>query len=67
MAPSTAAITPSTTPIARPWTPLIGGSFRMGSEDRRFPDDGEGPVRHISVTASLSPATPSAICNTPNS
>src|SRR5689334_20578753 len=43
-------ITPSPTPIARRWSPLIGGSFRMGSNDRRFPDDGEGPVRNVSLS-----------------
>src|SRR4051794_38906359 len=45
-----ASITPSPTPIRRRWSPLIGGSFLMGSHDRRFPDDGEGPVRKITLT-----------------
>ena len=44
------AITPNKTPIARRWSPLIGGSFLMGSNDKRFPDDGEGPVRKVTVT-----------------
>src|SRR3954468_5256019 len=49
-AASATDITPSPTPIARRWSPLIGGSFRMGSNDMRFPDDGEGPVREATVT-----------------
>lgn len=28
---------------------LDGGNFRMGTDDRRFPADGEGPVRDVSV------------------
>ena len=28
---------------------LDGGEFRMGTDDRRFPGDGEGPVRDVSV------------------
>jgi sulfatase modifying factor 1 len=49
-APAAITIAPSKTPIARRWSPLIGGSFRMGSSDKRFPDDGEGPVRNVTVT-----------------
>jgi sulfatase modifying factor 1 len=49
-ASAAADITPSQTPVARRWSPLIGGSFRMGSDDRRFPDDGEGPVRNVSLS-----------------
>jgi formylglycine-generating enzyme len=49
-AASATDITPSPTPIARRWSPLIGGSFRMGSNDQRFPDDGEGPVREVSLS-----------------
>lgn len=30
---------------------LSGGSFLMGSEDKSFPSDGEGPVRKVSVNA----------------
>jgi formylglycine-generating enzyme required for sulfatase activity len=30
---------------------VIGGSFTIGSADRRFPDDGEGPVRRVTVSA----------------
>ena len=43
-------IVPSATSIPRRWSPSIGGSFMMGSNDRRFPDDGEGPVRAVTVT-----------------
>lgn len=42
-------IEPSQTPIARRWSATIGGPFMMGSEDRRFPADGEGPVRQVTV------------------
>jgi sulfatase modifying factor 1 len=35
--------------VARRWSSPIGGAFRMGSNDKRFPDDGEGPVRQVSV------------------
>ena len=44
-----APITPSPMPIRRRWSPLIGGAFLMGSHDRRFPDDGEGPVRKVTL------------------
>jgi len=44
------AITTSKTPITRRWSPLIGGSFLMGSNDKRFPDDDEGPVRKVTVS-----------------
>jgi len=50
VAPAAIGITPSRTPIVRRWSPLIGGSFRMGSNDQRFPDDGEGPVREVSLS-----------------
>ena len=43
-------IVPSATPIARRWSSLISGCFMMGSNDRRFPDDGEGRVRRVTVT-----------------
>jgi len=43
-------IVPSATSIARRWSPSIGGTFMMGSIDRRFPDDGEGPVRPVTVS-----------------
>jgi sulfatase modifying factor 1 len=43
------AIEPSRITIQRRWSPPIGGSFMMGSDDRRFPDDGEGPVRRVTV------------------
>src|SRR6187402_895525 len=44
------SIEPSQTPIARRWSALIGGVFAMGSDDRRFPADGEGPIRLIMVS-----------------
>jgi sulfatase modifying factor 1 len=40
-------IEPSRTKIPRRWSAPIGGSFLMGSNDRRFPDDGEGPSRRV--------------------
>jgi formylglycine-generating enzyme len=53
LAPVAAAhqIEPSATAIARRWSPPIGGSFLMGSTDLRFPEDGEGPVRRVTVSA----------------
>src|ERR1700754_3884877 len=42
-------ITPTPTDIPRRWSPPIGGSFLMGSNDKRFPEDGEGPVRTVTV------------------
>jgi formylglycine-generating enzyme len=45
-----ARIEPSQTPIARRWSAPIGGGFTMGSSDRRFPADGEGPARLITVS-----------------
>ncbi|MBN9007973.1 MAG: formylglycine-generating enzyme family protein [Rhizobiales bacterium] len=44
------AISPSPVPIPRKWSALIGGTFRMGSDDARFPDDGEGPIRAVTVS-----------------
>ncbi|WP_291859025.1 formylglycine-generating enzyme family protein [Bradyrhizobium sp.] len=41
---------PSRTSIPRRWSAPIGGSFAMGSNDRRFPADGEGPVRRVTVS-----------------
>jgi formylglycine-generating enzyme required for sulfatase activity len=35
--------------VARRWSGPIGGGFTIGSADRRFPDDGEGPVRRVTV------------------
>jgi sulfatase modifying factor 1 len=46
---SATTIAPSETPIPRHWSSPIGGSFVMGSEDKRFADDGEGPVRRVNV------------------
>jgi formylglycine-generating enzyme len=37
--------------VARRWSPTIGGSFAMGSDNARFPDDGEGPVRRVTISA----------------
>src|SRR4051812_12514286 len=42
-------IEPGSNPVARRWSPPISGSFMMGSSDTRFPDDGEGPVRQVTV------------------
>jgi sulfatase modifying factor 1 len=44
-------IAPSRTVVPRRWSPPIGGTFLMGSDDNRFPDDGEGPVREVTVSA----------------
>ena len=44
-----ARIEPSRTAIPRRWSASIGGPFLMGSHDRRFPQDGEGPVRQVAV------------------
>lgn len=41
------AFKPSSTEIRRRWSPSIGGAFLMGSADKRFPEDGEGPVREV--------------------
>lgn len=46
-----ASIEPIRSNIVRRWSPTIGGSFVMGSDDARFPDDGEGPVRRATVSA----------------
>ena len=43
------SIEPSLNPIARRWSAPIGGGFTMGSNDRRFPADGEGPPRRVTV------------------
>src|SRR3954463_3220615 len=52
MAPAAAArqIEPNATAIPRRWSPSIGGCFLMGSNDLRFPEDGEGPVRRVTVS-----------------
>ena len=44
------AIAPSTVPIKRRWSVEIGGDFLMGSGDERFPEDGEGPVRRVTIS-----------------
>lgn len=43
-------IVPSHTAVARRWSRPIGGTFLMGSADRRFPEDGEGPVRPVTLS-----------------
>ncbi|SCB18218.1 Formylglycine-generating enzyme, required for sulfatase activity, contains SUMF1/FGE domain [Bradyrhizobium shewense] len=45
-----AAITPSSTPILRRWSSLIGGTFHMGSAGIGFVEDGEGPVRLVTLS-----------------
>jgi formylglycine-generating enzyme required for sulfatase activity len=50
LAASAASIVPSPTPVPRRWSPLIGGAFLMGSDDGCYPDDGEGPVRKVTLT-----------------
>src|SRR6478736_5376558 len=50
-APTFGNIEPSRTPIPRRWSAPIGGVFTMGSDDRRFPADGEGPPRQVAVSA----------------
>ena len=42
-------IEPSRTSIARRWSRPIGGLFTMGSDNVRFPGDGEGPVRKVTL------------------
>jgi len=45
------AFAPSTQTIRRRWSRELGGSFMMGSSrPARFPDDGEGPVRQVSLS-----------------
>ena len=44
------AMAPSKIQIKRRWSPEIGGDFLMGSDDQRFPEDGEGPVRRVTVS-----------------
>lgn len=43
------AMVPSSTPVLRRWSREIGGGFLMGSDDGRFADDGEGPVREVTL------------------
>jgi formylglycine-generating enzyme required for sulfatase activity len=43
-------ISPNPTPVSRKWSALIGGTFHMGSNDTRFPDDGEGPIRAVTIS-----------------
>ncbi|QJY47985.1 formylglycine-generating enzyme family protein [Pseudonocardia broussonetiae] len=43
-----------TTPTTQPHTALLalpGGVFRMGSDEQRYPGDGEGPARDVRVGA----------------
>jgi formylglycine-generating enzyme len=44
------AIPPSSTTIQRRWSSLLGGTFHMGSADKRFVEDGEGPVRPVTLS-----------------
>src|SRR3982750_2619212 len=44
------AIPPSPTTIQRRWSSLLGGTFHMGSADKRFVEDGEGPVRPVTLS-----------------
>jgi formylglycine-generating enzyme required for sulfatase activity len=44
------AIAPSATPVKRRWSPDISGTFVMGSNDQRFPEDGEGPSRRVTLS-----------------
>lgn len=43
------AFQPAAIDIRRRWSAPIGGAFLMGTSDRRFPDDGEGPVRKVTL------------------
>ncbi|MGR4928131.1 formylglycine-generating enzyme family protein [Bradyrhizobium sp. CAR08] len=43
-------IVPSSTAIPRRWSSPIGGTFHMGSADRGFVEDGEGPVRPVTLS-----------------
>ncbi|AWM00794.1 formylglycine-generating enzyme family protein [Bradyrhizobium amphicarpaeae] len=45
-----AAILPSPTPIPRRWSSLIGGTFHMGSAGIGFVEDGEGPLRRVTLS-----------------
>ncbi len=40
---------PAAYEIRRRWSSAIGGTFLMGSTDKRFPEDGEGPVREVTL------------------
>ena len=33
------------------WVDLTGGTFAMGSEEEKYPSDGEGPVREVTISA----------------
>ncbi len=48
--PAPDVVVPSLEAIKRRWSAPLGGSFRMGSDDFRFPADGEGPVRRVTVS-----------------
>jgi formylglycine-generating enzyme required for sulfatase activity len=37
-------------PVGFRWCRIEAGAFRMGSSSRRFPDDGEGPVRTVRLS-----------------
>ena len=44
-----ASAVPSNKSVTKAIVSLTGGEFRMGSDDRRFPADGEGPLRDVGV------------------
>jgi len=44
------AIAPDTIKIPRRWSALICGTFRMGSAGMGFSEDGEGPVRPVTLS-----------------
>jgi formylglycine-generating enzyme required for sulfatase activity len=44
------SIAPSATLIKRRWSQLPGGRFSMGSHDGRFAEDGEGPIRDVTLS-----------------
>ncbi|MBX3440500.1 MAG: formylglycine-generating enzyme family protein [Planctomycetaceae bacterium] len=43
------AFQPGREEMRRRWSAPIGGAFLMGTTDRRFPEDGEGPVREVTL------------------
>lgn len=44
------AIVPNAAAIKRRWSALICGTFRMGSVEKGFIEDGEGPVRPVTLS-----------------
>ena len=47
--PTAPPVAPRGTPVAHRWRRLAGGTFLMGSRGGGFPEDGEGPVRRVSL------------------